>query len=132
MMSGGCQCSAVRYAVSGEAAHHALCHCRDCRASSGAPATAWMAFQADDFRVTRGKAMAYNSSGASWRHFCGQCGTGLYFINEEMLPGIVDIQSATLDDAQAYPPGAQIQTAERLAYMADLAAMPEFERYPGP
>lgn len=131
MLSGGCQCGAVRYEVSGEAAHHALCHCADCRASSGAPATAWMAFQADDFRVTKGEAIAFNSSGASWRHFCGTCGTGMYFINEEMLPGIVDIQSATLDDAQAHPPGAQIQTAERLAYMADLAAMPEFERYPG-
>ena len=53
------------------------------------------------------------------------------FHNEQMLPGIVDIQSATLDDAQAHPPAAQIQTTERFDYMADLAAMPQFERYPG-
>lgn len=64
--------------------------------------------------------------------FLRTCGTGLYFINEEMLPGIVDIQSATLDDAHDHPPGAQIQTAERLGYMADLANLAEFERYPGP
>lgn len=55
----------------------------------------------------------------------------MYFINEDMLPGIVDIQSATLDDAQEHSPGAQIQTAERLDYMADLGNLPEFERYPG-
>lgn len=131
MLTGGCQCGAVRYEVSGEAAHHALCHCRDCRASSGAPAMAWMAFPAAGFRVTQGEARGFNSSGASQRFFCGNCGTGLYFVNEEMLPGIVDIQSATLDDAEAHPPGAQIQVAERLGWMAHLGEMPTFERWPG-
>ena len=131
MPAGGCQCGAVRYEVEGEVAHHALCHCADCRASSGAPATAWMAFSAENFRITKGEAVAFNSSGDSWRHFCGTCGTGLYFINETTLPGIVDIQSATLDDAAEHLPGAQVQTAERLPYMADLSSMPEFLRYPG-
>jgi len=28
-------------------------------------------------------------------------------------------------------PGAQIQCAERLDYMRDLAALPEFQRFPG-
>lgn len=132
MLEGGCQCGVVRYALDGdEYPRHALCHCADCRASSGAPATAWMAVPEDQFRVTRGQAVAYNSSGQSIRHFCGRCGTGLYFLNAEMLPGIVDIQSATLDQAAAYAPGVHVQTAERLDYMADLAALPEFERYPG-
>jgi hypothetical protein len=130
-LTGGCQCGAVRYEVEGEMAHHALCHCKDCRASSGAPAVAWMAFPAAGFRVTQGEAVAFNSSGASIRHFCATCGTGLYFLNEQFLPGIVDIQSATLDDADSHAPGAQIQTAERLAYMARLNELPEFERFPG-
>lgn len=132
MLTGGCQCGEIRYEVTGEAGHHALCHCADCRASSGAPATAWLGVPSETFRVTKGKAAAFNSSGASWRHFCGTCGTGLYFINEEMLPGIVDIQSATLDDAHLHSPTVHIQTAERLAYMRELASLPEFERFPGP
>jgi hypothetical protein len=130
-LTGGCQCGAVRYEVEGEMAHHALCHCSDCRASSGAPMVAWMAFPAAGFRVTKGEAVAFNSSGASIRHFCGTCGTGLYFLNEQFLPGIVDIQSATLDDANDHAPSAQIQTAERLDYMAKLSELPEFERFPG-
>jgi hypothetical protein len=129
-LTGGCQCGAVRYEVSGGAAHHALCHCADCRASSGAPAVAWMAFPAENFRVTKGEAVAYNSSGKSIRHFCGTCGTGLWFLNEQYLPGIADIQAATLDDANAYAPSVQIQTAERLDYMAKLSELPEFERFP--
>lgn len=131
MPVGGCQCGAVRYEVDGPVTYHALCHCADCRASSGAPVTAWMAVSAENFRVIKGEAVAFNSSGSSWRHFCGTCGTGLYFINETTLPGLVDIQSATLDDAAGNPPGAQIQTAERLPYMAELSEMPEFSRYPG-
>lgn len=131
MLSGGCQCGAVRYEVSGEMAHHALCHCTDCRASSGAPMIAWMAYPAGGFKVTKGEAVAYNSSGKSIRHFCGTCGTGLYFVNEEFLPGIVDIQSSTLDDAGKHAPTAQIQTAERLDYMAKLEDIPAFERFPG-
>jgi hypothetical protein len=48
-----------------------------------------------------------------------------------MLPGIVDVQSATLDDAASLAPGAQIQCAERLPWMTGLANLPEFERFPG-
>jgi hypothetical protein len=128
---GGCQCGAVRYEAEGEVAHHALCHCSECRASAGAPAVAWIAFKADNFRITKGKPIEFNSSGASFRYFCGTCGTGLYFINEQFLPGIVDIQSATLDDAASYAPEAQVQTAERLEYMARLSELTAFERFPG-
>lgn len=130
MIAGGCQCGAVRYEIDNPGERHALCHCADCRASSGAPAMAWMAVSEDQFRVTKGEARAFNSSGASYRYFCGTCGTGLYFTNAEMLPGIVDIQSATLDDAESYEPRAHIQCAEQLGYMADLSALPAFERWP--
>ncbi|WP_159983675.1 MULTISPECIES: GFA family protein [unclassified Novosphingobium] len=130
-LEGGCQCGAVRYSVEGEPEHVALCHCSDCRKSAGAPTVAWGAFKASEFALTKGAAAVYNSSGASMRHFCATCGTGLYFVNEEYLPGLVDIQVATLDDPDALPPQAQIQVAERIGWMKDLAALPEFERYPG-
>lgn len=131
MLTGGCRCGAVRYEAGGDPVHHALCHCADCRASSGAPAVAWIAVPAPAFRVTQGEARSYNGSGESIRYFCGTCGTGLYFINDAMLPGIVDIQSATLDDTGRHAPGAQIQVAERLGWMADLNDLPCFDRYPG-
>lgn len=130
-LEGGCQCGAVRYSVEGESEHVALCHCSDCRKSTGAPTVAWGAFKTAEFVLTKGAAAVYNSSGASMRHFCATCGTGLYFVNEEYLPGLVDIQVATLDDPEALSPQVQIQVAERLGWMKDLAALPEFERFPG-
>jgi hypothetical protein len=131
MVTGGCRCGAIRYEVSGEAAHHALCHCRDCQLGSGAPMVAWSAYQAGDFRITQGEPVVFNGTGASFRQFCGTCGTPLFFVNEEALPGLVDVQTVTLDDPDAAVPQVQIQTAERRSWMANLGDMPEFERFPG-
>ncbi|WP_347302480.1 GFA family protein [Croceibacterium sp. TMG7-5b_MA50] len=129
---GGCRCGAIRYSsTADEPLHHAVCHCTDCRASSGAPLMAWLAVPADSFSVTAGQPATFAGPTGSQRFFCASCGTGLYFVNEDMLLGIVDIQSATLDDAGALPPGAQIQCAERLDWVPALETLPAFDRYPG-
>lgn len=130
-LTGGCHCGAVRYTVSGTAQHVALCHCSDCRRSAGAPAVAWAAFADTELVIEQGDVTTHNSSGASQRSFCPRCGTGLFYRNAEFLPGLVDVQSATLDDPDALPPQCQIQTAERLHWMAGLHGMPAFDRYPG-
>jgi hypothetical protein len=48
-----------------------------------------------------------------------------------MLPGIVDIQSATLDDPSVFPLQCHIQIAERINWMAAAHTLPEFQRFPG-
>lgn len=127
---GGCQCGAVRYEVSGEPQHVALCHCNDCRKSSGAPMVAWAAFTDAQFKLVKGEPVTFNSSGSAMRSFCPKCGSGLYYRNAEFLPGIVDIQSATLDDPDALPPSAHIQVAERLGWMETAHSLPSFDRFP--
>ncbi|MEO6388248.1 MAG: GFA family protein [Croceibacterium sp.] len=132
MITGGCRCGAVRYEAQVEGPdRHGLCHCEDCRRSAGAPAVAWLAVPKDSFSITQGEATRWNGKGSAERYFCGRCGTGLYYFNDVVLPGIADIQSATLDDPEAFAPSAQIQCAERLGYMAGLADIPEFARFPG-
>lgn len=130
-LEGGCQCGAVRYEVNGTPQHAALCHCSDCRKSAGAPMVGWAAFAENEFSVTKGSATTFNSSGAAMRSFCGTCGTGLYYSNAEMLPGIIDIQIATLDDPDALPATAHIQVAEQIGWMKSAHTLPSFERYPG-
>lgn len=130
-LKGGCHCGAVRYVVRGEPVRHSLCHCSDCRKSAGAPLVGWAAYTEDSFVIEQGEAATFNSSGLSMRSFCPKCGTGLYFRNAEVLPGIVDIQTATLDDPDALVPTEQIQTAERIGWMATAHHLPEFERWPG-
>jgi len=97
----------------------------------GAPMVGWIAFKADNFRFTKGEPSSFTSEAGSIRSFCGTCGTPVLFINEQALPGIADVPSVTLDDPDAVEPQAQIQTAERRAWMENLDAMPAFERFPG-
>ncbi len=127
---GGCHCGAVRYRIEGEAITHALCHCTDCRRHAGAPMVGWTMYPREAVTLTRGTPKVYASSDEGRRHFCGDCGTGLLYFNERMLPGIVDVQSATYDDPNLVPARAHIQVAERIEWMATAHALPQFERYP--
>lgn len=128
--SGQCLCGAIRYQLAGEPDVVALCHCSDCRRNAGAPAVSWAMFPEAALSMTQGEPKTINSSGTALRSFCGDCGTGLFYRNDAVLPGIVDVQSATLDDSEALPPVMHIQTAERLSWMTHLDELPEFERFP--
>ncbi len=129
--TGGCHCGAVRYSVLGEPKHVALCHCVDCRKSAGAPVVAWAAYAEDELTITEGAVITFNSSGTAMRSFCPTCGTGLFYRNAKMLPGIVDIQSATLDDPDALAPSVHIQTADQIGWMASAHELPRFAHFPG-
>jgi hypothetical protein len=131
MASGGCHCGAVRYSIDAEMHHNAVCHCDDCRRSSGAIMVPWAAFPKDALRVESGSPTVYHSSEHGERHFCSQCGTGLFYFNEQVLPGIVDVQAVTLDDAAERAPQVHIQVADSLPWEASLDSLPRFDRYPG-
>jgi hypothetical protein len=129
-LEGGCRCGAVRYEVTGDPVYVALCHCTDCRKSAGAPMVSWSAFAEGDVSVTAGAPRDYASSEHATRSFCAVCGTGLFYRNPAVLPGLIDIQAATLDDPEALPPHIHVQTAEQLNWMHGIDALPAFERYP--
>ncbi|WP_242122950.1 GFA family protein [Sphingobium sp. Sx8-8] len=129
MHTGGCHCGAIRYEVTGEAAHSALCHCSDCRRSAGAPMVGWALFPEGGVKVS-GDPVRYRSSDHVERHFCGKCGTGLFYSSATVFPGMIDIQTATLDDQSAFPPTAHIQMAEAAPWMEGAHKLPKFDRFP--
>lgn len=127
--SGQCHCGAIRYTMPTAVAHHALCHCQDCRRHSGAPLVGWALVNQADIEI-QGTARIYASSEHGRRHFCGDCGSGLFYTNDMIFPGQIDVQTATLDNPDLIPAQAQIQTAERIGWMEGLDSLPAFERYP--
>ena len=129
-LTGQCQCGAIRYQLNGTPQTVALCHCRDCQRSAGAPMVTWAMYPEASLTVTQGEPKTINSSGTAMRSFCADCGSGLFYRNEEILPGIVDVQTATLDDQEALPPEITIQTAERMNWMQYMNELPDFERFP--
>jgi hypothetical protein len=131
MRSGHCHCGAIRYEVQGEPKWSALCHCGDCRRHSGAPLVGWAAYPESALKLLAGKPKVYASSENGRRHFCADCGTGLFYTNAVNLPGIADVQIATLDDPAAVAPQIHVQATERIAWMERAHELPAFPRYPG-
>jgi hypothetical protein len=79
VMTGGCQCGAVRYAVHAEPTHGSICHCRMCQKASGNFFAAFSGVAAGDITWTRGAPAIFKSSDLVERGFCRDCGTPLSF-----------------------------------------------------
>ena len=131
MPIGGCHCRAIRYSVTGEPKHSAVCHCDSCRRTTGGLTTAWLGYPSEALTIEKGAAKSYNSSGGVERQFCGECGTSLFYFNEPAMPGVVDILTATLDDPEAFAPGLHVQMADALKWERGLEELPKFDRFPG-
>lgn len=129
MLKGQCHCGAIRYEMPKEVLRHTLCHCADCRRHAGAPMVAWAMVPGEQLEIM-GQPTVYRSSKHGRRHFCGTCGTGLFYVNEATLPGMIDVQTGTLDDPNALPAQAHIQIADRIEWMKSAHELPVFERFP--
>lgn len=90
----------------------------------------WTMYRAEAVQVTRGEPKVYASSKDGRRQFCGTCGTGVFYVNAAVLPGLIDIQSGTYDAPESVPAQAHVQVAERICRMERAHELPSFARYP--
>ncbi|TKW78739.1 MAG: hypothetical protein DI543_08855 [Bradyrhizobium icense] len=90
----------------------------------------WAMYPQGAVRVIKGEPKIYASSEQGRRHFCANCGSGLFYVNEQLLPGIIDVQSGTFEEPEIVPVVVHVQTAERLSWMGKAHELPAFERYP--
>ncbi|MBA89359.1 MAG: aldehyde-activating protein [Phyllobacteriaceae bacterium] len=78
-LSGGCQCGAVRFRVTGNPGTSSVCHCRMCQKASAAPFLALVGPGEKPVEWTRGAPAWFQSSSAARRGFCAACGTPLAY-----------------------------------------------------
>ncbi len=78
---GSCMCQAVQFEFTGAPRFVADCVCESCRRAHGASAVCWVGVKASQFQVISGEESIrwYQSSDASERGFCQQCGTRFLF-----------------------------------------------------
>ena len=67
VLTGGCQCGAIRFAVTAPPVKVSICHCRMCQKASGAPFASFADIDKREFAWTRGKPAAFKSSSIAER-----------------------------------------------------------------
>ena len=72
VLTGGCQCGAIRFALSAPPKKVSICHCRMCQKAAGAPFASFADIDRADFTWTRGKPAAFRSSSIAERDFCAR------------------------------------------------------------
>jgi len=112
ILTGGCQCGAVRFALSAAPVKVSVCHCRMCQKASGAPFASFADIDRADFTWTRGKPAAFRSSSIAERDFCAACGTPLSF---RRIDGPrIEIMTGAFDRPDRVIPTQQFGTESRL------------------
>jgi hypothetical protein len=122
-VTGGCQCGAVRYALSATPTGAALCHCRMCQKATGGPFLAAAGVPPAQFAWTRGAPATFRSSSLAERGFCATCGTPLTF--RYLDQDRVSVTLGSLDAPDDVRPTEQIGVEARVAWWAAATGLPE-------
>jgi len=122
VLTGGCQCGAIRFALSAPPKRVSICHCRMCQKASGAPFASFADIEKSDFTWTRGTPATFRSSSIAERDFCGDCGTPLSF---RRIDGPrIEIMTGTFDRPDRVAPTVQYGTESRLGWVVGIANLP--------
>jgi len=122
VLTGGCQCGAVRYALYGEPISGDICHCRMCQRAMGNLFGAFAGIGLGDFAWTKGAPATYRSSSVAERGFCGRCGTPLSF--RYLAQDKISVTLGSLDEPARARPSEQVGIESRLPWLTDALALP--------
>lgn len=116
---GGRLCGKVRYTLTGDPIRIGLCHCGDCRKTSGSHFSAFAVWRIG----------AYSGSGElksyAGRSFCPECGSRVVHVRADEA----EILLGSLDDPPTdIVPEYELWTIRREAWMAGLPWADQFDR----
>jgi hypothetical protein len=122
-LTGGCQCGAVRYALSARPSHASVCYCRMCQKASGQPFMAFARVRRDELTWTQGRPAIFKSSDVAERGFCRDCGTPLTY--RFLASGNISVTACSLDDPEAVRPERQYGVESKLSWLSTLDSLPQ-------
>lgn len=110
--TGGCQCGAISYTVSGDPMWVGHCQCTNCQKFSGAGHATNMVIAKEALNVTgEPKTYTYDADSGNHmtRYFCPTCASPIYGASSGS-DAIVVVRVGTLDDSSTIQPQAVIYT----------------------
>ncbi|WEK43876.1 MAG: GFA family protein [Candidatus Sphingomonas colombiensis] len=127
MLTGGCNCRAVRYTLSAPPLAVVACHCTSCRRQSGAAYSVNLLVRAEAMTVegtlTRWMDPDTESGLPLAREFCGVCGSPIRSLPATLRHFVV-VKAGTLDQADQFAPEAHIWTCSKLSWVTLPVGIP--------
>ncbi|MBX4858543.1 GFA family protein [Rhizobium sophorae] len=118
--TGGCQCGAVRFRISGKLGRPSICHCRMCQKQFGGFFSALVTAPEEGMEWTRGEPSYFQSSVNIERGFCSNCGTPMTYRH----PGGLELAIGTFDDRSDLAPQIQVNYEARLPWVEEIFKAP--------
>jgi hypothetical protein len=117
--SGSCICRGVQFRVKGDPIRVGICHCTDCRKTSGAPFAAFAIWPRTAFEQKSGFTNTY-----AGRSYCTTCGGRTFSVSDDE----VEIMIGSFDEAPTdLTPQYELWTRRREKWFAPLAHAAQFE-----
>ena len=118
-LTGGCNCGAVRYRVTGTTRSVVNCPCNLCRKMNGSAFSSYVAVADDDFEFLNGDLRTHRCSEHARKSFCGECGTPIFNSNPKYA-GLKILHLGSLDGPLNKEPQVNIYCDSRLPWLDRL------------
>jgi hypothetical protein len=129
VLTGGCQCGAVRYAIAEAPLRLYVCHCRECQRQSASAFGMSLFVRRTAFAVTQGETRNWPRRADSGRtmacHFCAVCGSRLWHARDGI--DTLSAKAGSLDAPVDFARAIHIWTSRKLP---GLVLPPDAEQYP--
>ncbi len=125
---GSCLCGGVRYEITGPLSSVTVCHCSQCRKTSGHVVAATQALAADIQLLEASTLTWYRSSDTAERAFCNRCGGNLFWRETGATVRVMEVMAGTLDAPTGLSIDRHIFVADKSDYYDILDGAPQAPR----
>lgn len=122
LLTGACNCGAVRFEITEPLFGVRYCHCTRCQRRTGTAASATAAVRPGSFRIVSGEAAlkAWKPSDGHEKWFCGECGSAI-FTRDPEDQSKAGVRLGAIDG----DPGVRPEFRQFVAYAAPWEEIPD-------
>ncbi len=129
---GGCSCETVRYTISDKPIFTQACHCSLCRRYTASAFIVHSFIENAKFKLETGQLFETDGPTGSGKgqkvSRCKVCADQVYSVFNRVRRKITSLKTTTLDQADEFPPQAQIFTKDKLSWV-QLRDIPAYNEY---
>ena len=128
ILTGACECQAVRYRVADEFGYAINCHCSRCRAGTGSAFKAFGGIEREKLEVTEGRDNLLVWGDEDGNHTrCAVCGSLLYSVVRDGK--YVHVALGSLVDPPSVRPAMHIFVGSKAPWFEITDDLPQFDEY---